>query len=113
MGKPLPVDGYVGHRLNSRMKSSNGEFDNFGKLVVKGETDTRMDTAAALRTGFASLNGDAVIVTIDTDGQHDPADIPRLVAPILAGDADMVNGSRYLCGNKILLSNHVNSSGCV
>ena len=36
---------------------------------------------AALRTGFASLNGDAVIVTIDTDGQHDPADIPRLVDP--------------------------------
>jgi glycosyltransferase involved in cell wall biosynthesis len=55
---------------------------------------------AALKTGFASLNGDAVIVTIDTDGQHDPADIPHLVAPILAGQADMVNGSRYLKGNK-------------
>jgi glycosyltransferase involved in cell wall biosynthesis len=55
---------------------------------------------AALKTGFASLNGDAVIVTIDTDGQHNPADIPRLVAPILAGQADMVNGSRYLNGNK-------------
>ena len=44
---------------------------------------------AALKTGFASLNGDAVIVTIDTDGQHDPADIPRLVAPILRDEADM------------------------
>jgi glycosyltransferase involved in cell wall biosynthesis len=55
---------------------------------------------AALKTGFASLNGDAVIVTIDTDGQHDPADIPRLVAPILRGEADMVNGSRYISGNK-------------
>lgn len=55
---------------------------------------------AALRTGFASLNGDSVIVTIDTDGQHDPADIPRLVAPILSGEADMVNGSRYINGNK-------------
>jgi len=41
-----------------------------------------------------------VIVTIDTDGQHNPSDIPRLVAPILAGQADMVNGSRYLNGNK-------------
>jgi glycosyltransferase involved in cell wall biosynthesis len=55
---------------------------------------------AALKTGFASLKGDGVIVTIDTDGQHDPADIPRLVAPIMAGEADMVNGSRYLNGNK-------------
>jgi len=55
---------------------------------------------AALKTGFASLNGDAIIVTIDTDGQHDPADIPRLVQPILSGEADMVNGSRYLNGHK-------------
>jgi len=55
---------------------------------------------AALKTGFESLNGDAVIVTIDTDGQHDPADIPRLVQPILRGEADMVNGSRYINGNK-------------
>ena len=62
-------------------------FENLGK-------------GAALKTGFESLNGDAVIVTIDTDGQHDPADIPRLVAPILRGEADMVNGSRYLNGNK-------------
>lgn len=55
---------------------------------------------AALKTGFESLNGDSVIVTIDTDGQHDPADIPRLVQPILRGEADMVNGSRYLNGDK-------------
>jgi glycosyltransferase involved in cell wall biosynthesis len=59
-----------------------------------------MGKGAALKTGFASLNGDAVVVTIDTDGQHNPADIPRLVAPILSGEADMVNGSRYLNGNK-------------
>lgn len=49
---------------------------------------------AALKTGFGSVNGESVIVTIDTDGQHDPADIPRLVDPILRGEADMVNGSR-------------------
>ncbi|MBP8624043.1 MAG: glycosyltransferase family 2 protein [Methanothrix sp.] len=55
---------------------------------------------AALRTGFEYLDDDSIIVTIDTDGQHDPADIPRLVEPILRGEADMVNGSRYLNGNK-------------
>ena len=32
---------------------------------------------AALKTGFESLNGDTVIVTIDTDGQHDSADIKK------------------------------------
>ncbi|OPY53029.1 MAG: Glycosyltransferase AglJ [Methanosaeta sp. PtaU1.Bin060] len=54
---------------------------------------------AALKTGFELLNGTNVIVTIDTDGQHDPGDIPKLVEPILKGEADMVNGSRYLNGN--------------
>ena len=51
---------------------------------------------AALKTGFTaavSLGAD-VIVTMDSDGQHNPADIPKLVEPILKGEADMVNGSR-------------------
>jgi glycosyltransferase involved in cell wall biosynthesis len=59
-----------------------------------------MGKGAALRTGFQSLNGDEVIVTIDSDGQHDPADMPRLIEPILRGEADMVNGSRYLNGDR-------------
>lgn len=59
-----------------------------------------MGKGVALRTGFESLNGADVIVTIDTDGQHDPSDIPKLVEPILKGEADIVNGSRYINGNK-------------
>jgi len=35
-----------------------------------------------------------IVVFIDADGSHDPHDIPRLVAPIRAGDADLVIGSR-------------------
>ncbi len=60
-----------------------------------------MGKGAALKTGFdlAKLNGAKVIVTMDSDGQHDPEEIPRLVAPILSGEADMVNGSRYINGN--------------
>ena len=59
-----------------------------------------MGKGAALRTGFGAVDDADVIVTIDTDGQHDPSDIPKLAAPILAGEAEMVNGSRYLNGNK-------------
>jgi glycosyltransferase involved in cell wall biosynthesis len=55
---------------------------------------------AALKSGFEALNGEKVVVTLDTDGQHDPSEIPKLVAPILNGDADIVNGSRYINGNK-------------
>lgn len=53
---------------------------------------------AALKTGFttaANLGAD-IIVTMDSDGQHDPSEIPKLIAPIVKGEADMVNGSRYL-----------------
>jgi dolichol-phosphate mannosyltransferase len=35
-----------------------------------------------------------ILVFIDADGSHDPLDIPKLVAPIKAGDADLVIGSR-------------------
>lgn len=57
---------------------------------------------AALKTGFeaALKNGAKVIVTMDSDGQHDPEEIPKLAAPILAGEADVVNGSRYMNGNR-------------
>ncbi len=59
-----------------------------------------MGKGAALKTGFdAALDAD-IIVTIDSDGQHNPAEIPKLVAPILAGEADIVNGSRYINGRK-------------
>ncbi|AKB18811.1 glycosyltransferase family 2 protein [Methanosarcina sp. WWM596] len=54
--------------------------------------------AEALKTGFktAAALGADIIVTMDSDGQHNPADIPNLLAPILKGNAEMVNGSRYL-----------------
>jgi glycosyltransferase involved in cell wall biosynthesis len=35
-----------------------------------------------------------IVVFIDADGSHDPTDIPKLVAPIKAGQADLVIGSR-------------------
>jgi glycosyltransferase involved in cell wall biosynthesis len=53
---------------------------------------------AALRLGYrlARARGAQVIVTIDADGQYEPAEIARVVAPILAGEADFVSGSRRL-----------------
>ena len=47
----------------------------------------------ALRRSLDVAAGD-VLVFIDADGSHDPKDIPGMVAPILAGEADMVIGSR-------------------
>jgi glycosyltransferase involved in cell wall biosynthesis len=47
--------------------------------------------ADALRTGFLHARGD-VLVFYPADLQYKPEDIPRLVAPILAGESDMVTG---------------------
>ncbi len=51
---------------------------------------------AALQTGYlvAERIGVDVVVTIDADGQHDPAEMERLVIPIVTGQADFVIGSR-------------------
>lgn len=47
--------------------------------------------ADALRSGFLAARGD-VLVFFPADLQFKPEDIPRLVAPILAGESDMVTG---------------------
>jgi dolichol-phosphate mannosyltransferase len=57
------------------------------------ELDGGKGKGEALRRSMASATGD-IVVFIDADGSHDPRDIPALVAPIKAGAADMVIGSR-------------------
>ncbi|MCI5156905.1 MAG: glycosyltransferase family 2 protein [Candidatus Electrothrix sp. AUS1_2] len=53
---------------------------------------------AAVKTGImaANLLDADIVVTMDGDGQHDPADIKPLITPILEGKSDVVLGSRLL-----------------
>lgn len=69
-----------------------------GAEVVQHETN--QGKGVALKTGFTTAYGLGadVIVTMDSDGQHNPAEISKLVDPIVKGEADIVNGSRYLSG---------------
>jgi len=69
-----------------------------GAVVVRHEKN--MGYGAAIASLFREarrLNAD-VAVTLDGDGQHDPKQIPRLVEPLMSGEADFVIGSRFLKG---------------
>jgi glycosyltransferase involved in cell wall biosynthesis len=69
-----------------------------GAIVIRGIRNRGY--GRALRTLFQhalTMNFD-VIVTLDSDGQHDPNQIPGLVQPLLENKADMVIGSRFLNG---------------
>jgi Glycosyl transferase family 2 len=66
--------------------------------VYVAALDENSGQGSALRLGYrlAREYGAEYIVTLDADGQWDPADVARLLEPILAGEADFVLGSRVL-----------------
>jgi glycosyltransferase involved in cell wall biosynthesis len=72
------------------------EADTAGALVA--DVPVNRGQGAALRLGYriAREGGAEYIVTTDADGQYNPAEIENLLAPILAGKADFVTGSRRL-----------------
>lgn len=57
---------------------------------------------AAIRTGIAQVSGDIVLIQ-DADLEYDPDEYPKLIEPILSGDADVVYGSRFLGGPRRVL----------
>lgn len=67
-----------------------------GAWVVRHEIN--LGAGGATITGFeaAQKMGADIVVTMDADGQHDPKDMPALIEPIVAGEADVALGSRLL-----------------
>lgn len=59
---------------------------------------------AATMTGlaFAKKEGYTYAITIDGDNQHNPEDIPVLLQPLLAGEADLVIGNRFMKGTNAI-----------
>lgn len=63
--------------------------------------DSGKGKGAAIRLA-AQVVRTGVVVFIDADGSHDPNDIPKLIEPILSGEADHVSGSRLTGGSSEL-----------
>ncbi len=83
----------------------DGSTDGTGEVVLRTNAwllrhPFNCGQGAALRTGieFALRQGAKIIVTFDADGQHDTTEIPRLLGPILEGNADVALGSRFRGG---------------
>jgi len=72
-----------------RLKTYRGEA---GITVLRH--DSNRGKGAAIRTGLDSASGDLVVIQ-DADLEYDPNDYPRLIKPIIDGDADVVFGSRF------------------
>jgi hypothetical protein len=66
-----------------------------GAVVVR--LPFNLGIGAAVQTGFryALEGGYDVAVRLDGDGQHDPAELPKLLAPLERDEADVVTGSRF------------------
>jgi glycosyltransferase involved in cell wall biosynthesis len=60
---------------------------------------------AAIRTALADARGEIVIIQ-DADLEYDPEDYPKLIAPIVRGETNVVYGSRYLAGDNPLPLTH-------
>jgi glycosyltransferase involved in cell wall biosynthesis len=74
--------------------SSDGTYNEAkgaGAIVVRNERN--LGYIGSIKRGFLAAHGD-VFVTLDADGEHDPADIPALINPIINDEADLVFGMR-------------------
>ncbi|MDP6099493.1 MAG: glycosyltransferase family 2 protein [Candidatus Thalassarchaeaceae archaeon] len=83
----------------------DGSFDSSARIASKLGAKVHYHRSnrgygAALKSIFKyALESDAkALVILDSDGQHDPDDIPTLLEPIFEGEADFVIGSRFIEG---------------
>ena len=86
--------------------STDGTREILEKIEQSGDAQVRVfyhpvnrGKGATLRTGFQHVTGDITIIQ-DADLEYDPQDYPKLIQPILNGEADAVYGSRFMASRQ-------------
>ena len=71
-----------------------------GAIVISHEKNRGVGGVAKTLFNYAKEKNASVVVLIDSDGQHNPEDLPKLIEPLKKGKADLVIGSRFVSGGK-------------
>ena len=74
------------------------ELSALDKSIIIESHSYNQGKGAAIRTALLSVTGDIVIIQ-DADLEYNPSEFPKLLKPILDGDADVVYGSRFKSGD--------------
>jgi glycosyltransferase involved in cell wall biosynthesis len=95
------LDALAGQALAQIIVVDNGSSDRTGEVArTRGAQvvlEPRRGYGQACLAGIAALElGTGIVVFMDADGSDDPAELGRLVAPLVRGEADFVIGSRLL-----------------
>ncbi len=86
----------------------DGSFDGTREKLNKLKKENKIDNliihdknqgkGASIKTALKEVKGDIIVIQ-DADLEYNPKDVPRLINPIIRGDADVVYGSRFLGGS--------------
>ncbi|AKM79457.1 MAG: Glycosyl transferase family 2 [Candidatus Beckwithbacteria bacterium GW2011_GWB1_47_15] len=68
----------------------------FGATVLSHKINRGLGASLSTGLKYARMQQADFAVTLDSDGQHDPEDIKKIIRPLIAGEADIVIGSRLL-----------------
>lgn len=78
----------------------NGSTDGTGGIAARAGArvvrEERRGYGYACKAGVMAAEEASVVVLLDGDAADDPGDLPKVLGPILAGEADLVVGSRAL-----------------
>lgn len=103
------IEGIRKEGFNNIIVVDDGSTDNTyqvamssGVIAVKHPINRGKGAASQTGLDAGKLLEAEIIVTMDSDGQHNPKDIKKIIQPIEKGEADVVIGSRFLEKSKEL-----------